>query len=60
MLLKKKQLRSNHKSLINKDIRKATMHRPKLRNKYYKVPSDENFNTYKRQGNIKLTKGMLS
>ena len=42
MLLKKRYIRSNHKSFINNKISKAIMTRSRLRNRFLKSRSEEN------------------
>ena len=48
---KKKYVRANNGAFMNKKLRKAIMHRSKLRNRYNKNKTVENFNAYKTQRN---------
>ena len=50
--LKRKYLRANLSNFITKESSKAIMQRPKLRNLFLKVRSDENRIRYKKQRNI--------
>ena len=52
--LKRKYLRANNSNFITKELSKAIMQKPKLRNLYLKVRSDENGIRYKKQRNICL------
>ena len=61
---KTKTVRANNKPYLNKDMRKAIMHRSRLQNKMYKCNSVENQQAYKRQRNYcnrlyKRTRGAL-
>ena len=47
----KKYVRANDGAFMNKELRKAIMHRSKLRNRYNKNKTVENFNAYKTQRN---------
>ena len=50
--LKKKFLRGNQAPLMTKEFRKAIYNRSRLRNKkFYKIPSEENEKSYKKQRN---------
>ena len=50
--LKMKIQRGNHAPFISKEMRKAIYARSRLRNKFYKKPSEENERKYKRQRNL--------
>ena len=50
--LKRKVLRGNHAPFINKELRKAIYTRTRLKNKFNKIPSEENKILYKKQRNI--------
>ena len=47
--LKKKFLRDNQAASINKELRKATHDRSRLRNTFCKTPTEENEKLYKKQ-----------
>ena len=49
--MKKKIIRGNNAPFMNKALSKAFMHRSKLRNKFYKNPTDENEKLYKKHRN---------
>ena len=49
--LKKKTIRGNHASFVNKDLRKAIYTKSRLRNKMCRSPISENINAYKKQRN---------
>ena len=49
--LKSKQVRGNHAPFINKELSKVIMNKSRLRNKYPKWPSRENFLAYKKVKN---------
>ena len=49
--MKEKFIRGNNAPFMNKTLSKAFMQRAKLKNKYYKVPTEENNLLYKRQRN---------
>ena len=46
--LKKKKIRYNHQVFLSKTLRKAIMKRSKLRNRFNKKRSSENWQNYKR------------
>ena len=46
--LKSKQVRGNHAPFMNKELSKVIMNKSRLRNKYLKWPSRENFLAYKK------------
>ena len=46
--LRSKQFRGNHALLMNKELSKVIMTKPRLRNKFLKWPSRENFLAYKK------------
>ena len=48
---KSKVLRANSKPYVNKEMRKAIMHRSKLQNKLYKNYTPENLSAYRQQKN---------
>ena len=50
--IKKKILRFNHNPFMSKALRKAVMVRSKLKNKYNKNRTGENWDTYKKQRNF--------
>ena len=50
--LKMKKLRGNQAKFMTKELRKAIMDRSRLKNKYLKWPSRENFLAYKKAKNI--------
>ena len=45
--LKEKRIRGNHAPFTNKELSKAIMEKSKIRNKYLKWPSRENYVSYK-------------
>ena len=47
----KKIIRGNNAPFMNKTLSKEFMHRSKSRNNYYKYPTDENNDLYKKQSN---------
>ena len=49
--VKKKAVRGNSAPFMNKTLSQAFMHRSKLRNKFNKNPTDENWDTFKKQRN---------
>ena len=49
---KKKKNRGDHPPFMSKELSKAIMNRPKLRNRYTKWPSCENFLVFKKQNNF--------
>ena len=49
--LKKKTIKVNHASFVNKDLRKAIYARSRLRNKMFHDPISKNINAYKKQRN---------
>ena len=49
--MKKKIIRGNNAPFMNKTLSKEFMHRSKLRNNYYKNPTEENNDLYKKQRN---------
>ena len=49
--LKSKQVRGNHAPFMNKELSKVIMNKSRLRNKYLKWPSRENFLAYKKVKN---------
>ena len=53
--LRKKILRFNHNTFMSKALRKAIMHRSKLKNIYNKKRADVNWTNYKRQRNFCVT-----
>ena len=50
--LKSKQVRGNHATFMNKELSKVIMNISRLRNKYLKWPSRENFLAYKKVKNM--------
>ena len=50
--IKKKILRFNHNLFITKALRKAIMVRSKLKNKYNKIRTEENWDSYQKQRNF--------
>ena len=50
--LKTKTIRSNHAPFMIKNLREAIMNRSRLRSKYLKWPSRENFLVYKKAKTI--------
>ena len=50
--MKKKIIRGNNAPFMNKNLSKEFMHRSKLRNNYYKNPTDENKDLYRSKGTI--------
>jgi len=50
--IKKKVLRANNAPFMNRTLSKAFMHRSKLKNKYNKLPTEENKNSYKKYRNF--------
>ena len=50
-LLKSKQVRGNYAPFMNKELSKVIMNKSRLRNKYLKWPSRENFLAYKKVKN---------
>ena len=50
--MKKKIVRGNNASFMNKNLSKAFMHRSKLKNKYNENPTEPNKLLYKKQRNI--------
>ena len=50
-LLKSKQVRGNHALFVNKELSKVIMNKSRLKNKYLKWPSRENFLAYKKAKN---------
>ena len=50
--MKRKIVRGNNATFMNKNLSKAFMHRSKLKNKYNKNPTVPNKLLYKKQGNI--------
>ena len=50
-LLKKKMIRANQGPFMTKQLSEAIMNRSKLRNKYIKLPSRENFLDYEKAKN---------
>ena len=50
--MKKKTIRGNNAPFMNKTLSKAFMHRSKLKNSYYKNPTDENWALYTKQRNF--------
>ena len=50
--IKKKIVRSNEALFVTKELSKATMNRSKLKSRYTKWPSRENFLAFKKQENI--------
>ena len=50
--IKKKYLRANDGPFMTKALRKAMMHRKKLRNRYIKSRTDENLKAFKTQRNF--------
>ena len=53
--LKPKHLRANHSSFISKDLRKAIMHRTKLRNQFLKLKTHGSRLRYNKQRNLCVT-----
>ena len=51
-LVKMKILRYNNNPFMNKALRKAIMTRSRLKNKFNKIGSAQNWNSYKKQRNI--------
>ena len=51
-VIKKKIVRSNEALFVTKELSKATMNRSKLKSRYTKWPSRENFLAFKKQENI--------
>ena len=51
LLWKKKLVRGNNSPFRNKALAKAFMHRAKLKNKYNKNPTEQNYLSYKKQRN---------
>ena len=51
MLQLRKNIRANDGPFMTKELRKAIMHRSKLKNKYNRNKTNENWNAYKHQGN---------
>ena len=49
--MKKKTIRGNNAPFMNKTLSKAFMHRSKLKNNYYKNPTDMNWGLFKKQRN---------
>ena len=49
--LKSKQVRGNHAPFMNKELSKVIVNKSRLRNKYLKWPSRENFLAYKKRKN---------
>ena len=49
MLLTKKRSSEVQVPYISRDLRKAIMKRSQLKNKYYKINTPENLNSYKKQ-----------
>ena len=52
LLLRQKYLRANDSPFMTKALRKAMMHRKKLRNRYIKRRTEENLNAFKKQRNF--------
>ena len=50
--LKKKILRGNNSPFMTRTLRKATMTRSRLKNRFHKTRSDENWSLYKTQRNF--------
>ena len=50
--IKKKILRFNHNPFMTNALHKAIMVRSKLKNKYNKIRTEENWDSYKKQGNF--------
>ena len=50
--IKSKKIRENHVTFMSKELSKAIMNRSKLRNRYTKWPSCENFLAFKKRNNI--------
>ena len=50
--IKKKIVRGNEAPCMTKELSKAIMNRSKLKNRYTKWPSHENFLAFKKQKNI--------
>ena len=50
--MKKKVIRGNNAPFMSKPLSKEIMHRSKLKNKFNKIPTEENRNLYKKQRNI--------
>ena len=53
--IKKKYIRANDGKFMTKELRKAIMHRSKLKNKYNKNRTDDNWKKYKQQRNKCVT-----
>ena len=49
--IKEKLVRGNNAPFVNKTLSKAFMHRTRLKNKYYNLPSEENHSLYRKQRN---------
>ena len=49
--MKKKIVRGNNAPFMNKTLSKAFMHRAKLKNRYYKEPTEENKTSFKKHRN---------
>ena len=49
--LKVKTIRGNHAHFMNKTLSKAVMHRSKLKNKYFKNPTNENWELFRKHRN---------
>ena len=50
--MKKKCIRGNNAPFMNKTLCKAFMHRSKLKNKFNKIPTEDNKRLYKKQRNF--------
>ena len=50
--LKEKQIRGNHSPFMTKDLSKAIMEKSKIRNKYLKWPSRENYVSYRESHHV--------
>ena len=53
--LKRKMIRGNQGPFLTKQLTKAIMDRSKLRNRYIKLTSRENFMDYKKQKTLAIT-----
>ena len=53
--MKKKTIRGNSATFMNKTLSKACMHRSRLKNKFNKNPTDKNRELYKKQRNYCLS-----
>ena len=53
--IKKKYLRENHANFVTKQLRKAIMKRPKLRNDFLKDRNDASQSACRKQRNLRVT-----